>query len=122
MSDIESMPLPGVLGELACAGYRRAAIALWTERGGVSISVPRSAPGSLLARIIGDAAAAWLVARHAGCEVDVPSVRKTTLKTKILSADGEGTRALARRLGTSERVVRLTRQRARPDDAQGVLF
>lgn len=122
MSD-DDLHLAGVLGELVRLGFRRAALTLLRERGGISVYVPADPQtGQPLVDLIGMDAARALAGLYGGDHVEIASRNAmATAKQRILrdvAAGASGTNALALKHGVSSRHVRAVVENARPDPRQ----
>lgn len=117
---------PGILYELARAGFVQEAAALSEARGGRTIDIPlrdRLTNASALTRLIGLPAARAVSQRWGGTRQYVPLRRGVGSKMRNILAHPGGTAECARDLQTSEQWVRRVRnqggsKRWRPGDGE----
>lgn len=128
----ETVPLSGILGEIAEHIGREAALALAQAYGGRTIYLPaRMAPDHEIAQAIGYEAALSLVHAYGRGDFLVPmgptghyvaSRMETAKRIAQLNEQGKGAGAIAREAGVHERTVYRHRAVGRPDPNQPGLF
>jgi hypothetical protein len=102
--------LPPTLRSIADASSLDAALILAAEYGGRRIHIPcKVTPSCNLAKLVGGAEAARLVAEFAGTYVDMPTANR--LRQPMIRHSDAPTPQLAKLLGLTERYVRRVRQK-----------
>lgn len=113
---------PGILGELVRRNHAVAAEQLARAWGGTKRPIPSQAEGTVLAELIGIAAARVVVEVAGNRSIDIPLIHRYHKSAILISYAHAGTRETAQALGCTERHVRKVRAAVRPDPDQGTLL